>query len=272
MNEDEVNNLGQDESNAWEPPPLPEEVVADELEQPEMSETATLGNIFFEPGRTFKDLRRKPRFIMAGLLVLMVSFLYLFTLYSYLGFKEIQTAKLEKSSQIQQMSAEQKQQVIDQQTSPLVKYISLGAIPVFIIVTFFLGGLIYWLGTMAMGGSANYLHGVSVWIYSALPPTIIFVIVNLIVLFLKPIEDINLSTSEQGVLQANPTFFMDVAESPVLAAILSSFDVFAIWGYALAVIGLKVIAKISTFSALGIVLIMAILTMTFKVLLALLFG
>ena len=34
-----------------------------------MSEVATLGNIFFEPGNTFEDLSRKPRFIIATVLI-----------------------------------------------------------------------------------------------------------------------------------------------------------------------------------------------------------
>lgn len=272
MNGDEINNLEQEENNPWEPPPYPEEVPVQENEPPEMLEAATLGNIFIEPGRTFEDLRRKPRFIMAGLLVLLFSMAYLMTLYTYVGFKEIATAKLETSSQVQQLDPEQKKAVIEQQTSPLVKYISLGVIPVVIIATFFIGGLIYWGGAMALGGSANYLHGVSVWVYSSLPPVILFTIVNLIVLFLKPIEDINLATSEQGVLQANPTFFMDVSEAPVLAAVLGSFDLFAIWSYILAIIGLKVVAKISLVSSSVIVLAMALLGMTIKVVIALLFG
>ena len=50
----------------WQAPPPPEKIVQD---PPQMSELATLFNIFLEPGRTFEDLKRKPRFIIGALLI-----------------------------------------------------------------------------------------------------------------------------------------------------------------------------------------------------------
>ena len=48
--------------NEWQEPPPPEDLKQIE-NPPQMSEVETLGNIFIEPGRTFEDLRRKPRFL-----------------------------------------------------------------------------------------------------------------------------------------------------------------------------------------------------------------
>jgi len=43
--------MEEQNSSEWQAPPPPEKIEANE--QAEMSEPATLGNIFFEPGRTF---------------------------------------------------------------------------------------------------------------------------------------------------------------------------------------------------------------------------
>ena len=69
----ELNEVSETE-DVWTAPPLPEEIVAEEIEPPQMSEVSTLINIFIEPGKTFDDLRRKPRFIIAGIIIaLLVS-------------------------------------------------------------------------------------------------------------------------------------------------------------------------------------------------------
>ena len=81
-----------------------------------------------------------------------------------------------------------------------------------------------------MGGSATFMHGVSVWVYSSFPPTLVFVIANIIVLFLKSWMILIIVRSQSGLIQANPSFFIDGKAQPVLAALLSGFDLFAIFG------------------------------------------
>ncbi len=64
MNED-LPNQNQPVEQEWQSPSPPAGNVP--VEEPaKMSEVGTLGSIFFEPGATFEDLRRKPRFLMAG--------------------------------------------------------------------------------------------------------------------------------------------------------------------------------------------------------------
>ncbi len=60
--------MNEQNPSEWQAPPPPEKIV-DTSEPAQMSEAATLGNIFIEPGRTFEDLRRKPRFILASLVI-----------------------------------------------------------------------------------------------------------------------------------------------------------------------------------------------------------
>lgn len=255
----------------WQEPP-PSEQIKKVEEEPQMSEVATLGNIFFEPGRTFEDLRRKPRFLMAGVIILVLITLFQVLFIQKVGYERLIRARIEASPQTQQLSKEQIDQIIEQQSSPVFKGISYAAAPVVIAIVFLLGGLIYWLGANAMGGSASFLHGLSVWIYSSLPPTLLFVLANIIVLFLKSVDDMDLSSAQSGMVQANPAFFIDAKAQPVLAAVLSSFDLFAIWGWILAAIGLQKIAKISSGAAWAIVLILGLVGITGRVLMAFLFG
>jgi len=268
MNE-ENESINDQAGEEWQPPAPPE---AKEKEQPQMSEVGTLANIFIEPGNTFKDLLRKPRFLLAGLVIVLAVTAFNVLTTERLGIENIARDRIESSSQADQMTKEQKDTAVAQQSSDLVKGITYGFIPIGVIISMLLGGLIYWLGANAFGGSIGFLHGLSVWVYSSLLPTLLFVIGNLLILFLKPIEDIAPGAAQRGLLQVNPSMFVDGKEMPVLSAFLSGFDVFAIFGYILATIGLKTVAKLSTGSALVIVLIPALIGLTVRVVAAMLFS
>jgi len=263
MNED-LPNQSQSSEQEWQSPPLPEEIKKTD-EPPQMSEVGTLGSIFFEPGKTFEDLRRKPRFILASLIMIVLITLFNFLFINKIGFEQMIRARIESNERVMQMPAEQREAVIAQQTGPIVKTITYAATPIVVVLIFLIGGLIYWLGANAMGGSATFLRGVSVWVYSSFPPTVVSMLANILVLFLKSTDDIDIATSQSGLIHANPSFFMDAKASPVLGAVLGTFDVFFIWGWILAAIGLRIVGKISSGAAWAIVLIVALLNIAFRV-------
>ena len=253
------------ENTEWKAPPIPEQIRAEDTE-PQMSEAATLGNIFIEPGRTFEDLRRKPRFIMAMLITIVLTTAFAFTLYYKVGdenMKRFAIEQIDKSPQAQNMSAEQKDSAIKLQMTimTVVRY----ALPVLILIGTAIGGLIYWLGGKAFGGTGNYLHGLSAWVYSSFPPTVIAVIANMIILAFKSVDDIDIATSQRGLVQANFGMFLDGKSMPVLTTLISFFDLFAIWGWILASIGLQKTNKISSGSAWAITIILALIGITLRV-------
>lgn len=267
MNE-ENQNLIENNEQEWQAPPLPEE-IEDIREPAQMSEAATLGNIFIEPGNTFEDLRRKPRFILATLImiVLITTFSFLFAnKIGENGFRQFAVEQIDKSPQASGMSAEQKEQSVNLQMT--IIRITRYLIPLFIIIGLAIGGLIYWLGANAMGGSMSFFQGLSVWIYASFPPTVVAMLANILVLFLKSADEIDIAASQSGLIQANPSFFIGKG-SPVLSALLATFDLFSIWGWILAAIGLKIVGKISSGAAWGIILIIALIGVAFRVVMAL---
>jgi hypothetical protein len=268
MNEDLRNQNQPDEPEQRQAPPPPVDNTPP-VEPAQMSEVGTLGSIFFEPGATFEDLRRKPRFLLAGLIMVALFTAFIVAFNSKLGFERIARERLETSSWYQSQSPEQKAKTLEQQTSPVVKGITYAVAPLAFLVTLLIGGLIYWLGANAMGGSATFLRGLAVWVYSSFPPFVVSMLANLLVLFLKSADDIDIATSQNGLIQASPAFFMNAKSSPVLHAVLGTFDVFLIWGWILAAIGLRIVGKISSGAAWAIVLLVALLNVAFRVVTAL---
>ncbi|HUF03894.1 MAG TPA: Yip1 family protein [Aridibacter sp.] len=253
----------------WEAPPIPEEIQADQKEEPEMSEIATLGNVFIEPGRTFEDLRKKPRFIIAFVIIAILSTSYMIALSQKVGDEQIRRelqSLVSQSGQFQSLSASEQEDALNLQI--FMQRITTYASPLLVFIVLLLGGLFYWLGMKAFGSEARFWHGVSVFTYSSLPYFGLRYIGNLIVLYFKPAEEIAFIGAQRGVVDANPNLFLGSDTSPVLTTILSAFDVFLIWGLILAAIGLKKVGRISSGSAWTVVLLLTLIWLTFRVIVA----
>jgi membrane protein, antimicrobial resistance system len=275
QDENEINEpdaVEDESSNEWEAPPPPEKIEAPE--PPQMSEAGTLAGIFFEPGKTFEDLRRKPRFILALVILIILATAFSFTFYYKVGeanFRKFIAAQIDKSGRAQSMSVEDKNKGVELNLTigKVVRYV----LPVIIIIVVAIGGLIYWLGGKAFGGTGNYFHGVSVWVYASFPPLVLGTIANFIILFLKSIDDIDIGTgSQRGLVNANPSFLIDGKSMPVLATLVGTLDLFMIWGWVLAAIGLRIVNRISSGSAWAIVIILALVQVAFRVLGAVMSG
>jgi hypothetical protein len=239
---------------------------ASNSEPPQMSELGTVTSIFFEPGRVFEDLRRKPRFIVGSIIVALFVSAYAFGLYYKVGeagMRRFMVEQVDRSPQASSMSKEQKDAAVDLQMTIQngVRY----AIPVFVIISLLIGGLLYFLGTKAFGGDGGFLHSLSVWVYSSIPPTVLGTILSFVVMGLKSADEIDIGSSQRGLVNANPSLLMDGKANPVIATLLATLDLFMIWGWILAAIGLRITNRLTSGSAWAIVIILAVIGVLFRV-------
>ncbi len=216
----------------------------------QMSEIQTISNVFLEPGKTFDSLRQKPYFLIATLILLVLSFAVSMTFFSKVDDVSLRRFFVEQNArnpQYESMPAEEREKMLQSQISftKATPYISV--IFIFIYVAF--GGLIALAISKALGGDLTYIQGISLWVYSTLPVTIVFSLLNLFALYFKPSQEIDLMTDTYGVVQGNLGFLTSPRESPVFWAFLSSLDLFKIWGWSLFAIGLQRMARLSAASA-----------------------
>ncbi len=233
----------------------------------QMSEVQTLTSIFFEPGRTFQSFLTKPRFIFASLIIIVLSITFQQLFMQRMGSERLKryvAEQVEKNPQVQSMDADAKNKIVDQQVT--ISNYAQFAVPVIILIVFAIIGLLYWLGSSAMGGTGSFLKGLAVCVYSSLPPTVIGTFANILILYLKSPDEIDFGMSQRGLVNANASFLIDGKAMPVLATLLSTIDIFQIWGWVLAAIGLKIVSKISIASAWTVVLILALIGISFRVL------
>ncbi len=103
-------------------PMLPSSPTATAATAPVMSTPETLGNIFFEPSRTFEALRDRPRFLVAALIsILLFMAFYLLFMQRVGGYEAIARARIEASQP--DMEPARRDEIIAAQSSPVFKAI-----------------------------------------------------------------------------------------------------------------------------------------------------
>lgn len=245
-----------DPNQPFQPPPPPPFAPTPPPPAVEMSLMGTLTGIFFEPGRVFESLRTRPRFLIAGIILMVLTVAVTAVLFLRVDMKSFMREKIDNSSRSGQQTEEQKEMGAKLTTVAFAVGIPL-SVP-FLVAA---GAALYLLGVMAFGGTISYSRALAVWVYSSLPPAVLGSLVAVLVLFLKAADTID----PEHMLITNPGAFMGKDSSKVITAVLSQFDVLKFYGLFLAAIGLRKVAKISSGSAWSIVLGFWLIAAIFKI-------
>lgn len=231
---------------------------------PAMSTPETLANIFFEPGATFDALRERPRFLVAGLIMLALTVLITVLIFQKVSFEQVVRDAIEKNEQVAQMPEADRERMIAMQTGPIGKALAYGAPVIVTALAIAAGAAIYLLGALLMGGKLSYKQALSVWVYSSFAPGILAALLSVVLIFMKAPEDFDFQKPGAGLLVTNIGALVNPA-SPVLRAALSWFDLFTFFGMFLAALGLRKVARLSSGSAWTIVIVMWLLGVVFSV-------
>jgi hypothetical protein len=231
--------------------------------EPEMSTPETLTGVFFEPSRTFEALRARPRFLVAGLILLALACVVTLVLYTRVDMGQFIRDRIERAPNADQVTEQQK----DMQVR-VGKMIGAVFIPLSVPIAIAAGAALYLLGVIAFGGSITYKKALAVWCYSWIPPSVFSALIAILVLFLKSPDSI----VPERLVATNPGALLGEESSRVLVAFLSQFDLLRFYGLFLAALGLRKVGKISSGQAWGVVLSLWVLGLLLAVGSAAIFG
>jgi len=231
--------------------------------EPQQTTAQTLTSIFFEPSSTFQSLRNRPRFLVAGLVLLALTCAVTAFLFLRVDMDAFIRERMERSPNAAQRTEQQTEMGVK-----LGKIFGAVGVPLSVPITIAAGSAIYLLGALAFGGSLSYKKALAVWTYSSLPPAVFSTFVAVLVLFLKSSESID----PEHLLVTNPGAFMSSESSPALVAFLSQFDVLRFYGMFLAALGLRKVGKMSSGAAWGVVITLWVLGIILRVGSVALFG
>jgi hypothetical protein len=216
----------------------PDSVTASEPLPSGMSEFSRITGVFFEPKKAFADIAARPKWLVPLLLVIALSFVYM-TLYSrHVGWEQMMRQRLESNARVQQMPADQREQMIAMQAkmAPIFGYVgALVFLPVYYLVS---SAVLLGIVAGIMSAPVKFKQVFAVMCYSGLVG-LVSVPLAIAVMFLKKPEDFNM----ENPLMFNPGAFMDPLTTPkFLHSLASSLDLFVFWVIFLIATGLKAAA------------------------------
>jgi hypothetical protein len=121
-----------------------------------------------------------------------------------------------------------------------------------------LGALAYWLGAMLFKSSLKYMQALLVWTYATLPARVVWLIANTLTLLIwPPKSSVAIATGSSGVFKANlgALFTVNTLPIPVYVVALGAFDLIEFFGVALAILGLRKVARLPWIGSLVIVIL-----------------
>jgi hypothetical protein len=196
--------------------------------------------VLTSPARTFEALRQRPTWLLAFLLVVLVT--------GVVG--QIGQAKVDPEAMIRHMMAgggsavpeERIEEIIERQEnqSPVVAAFAALAL---VAIAPLSCALYFWLGTRLFGGEPTFRLSFSTVVHAFIPWWAVKALLALPVLLTR--EELTVAEATSGVLPSNLAGFLVDDTSPLVRILATSLDVFTLWGLFLLALGFSVVARIS---------------------------
>lgn len=203
-----------------------------------MSTPNTLLNIFLSPTEVFQNLRGHPRWLVATIIMAILSgvyanlFLYRLTperVANYTIDKTLEMPMVAGNEDARKQVESGRQAAIDEATNPISRAGQFVSGFAGQVIWYCVLAGIFLLFAMAMGGQLNFWQAFSVAVYASFPVAVIRFILNSIVLFIKDPTDIHPITGQGSLIQDNLSFLVAPAEHPVIYTLLASLSL--LWFY-----------------------------------------
>ena len=218
---------------------------------PGLSQMERVVDTFIAPSKTFTDILRNTSWWLPFLLLVLVTLGATYTVEKQVGWQRVTENQIHESPKQEEALATQtpEQRASRMQVSATVtRYISYGSF-VLILVFVAIFALIYWASfNFGLGAKTTFGQMFAVCMYASLPKLLIGLLTILTLMFGNSADSYNL----RNPVGTNPAYFMPDS-GPVLKAALAFFDVIGIWQLVLLIIGMAIVAKVSTGKAAAVV-------------------
>jgi len=219
--------------------------------EPGLSQVERVVDTFIAPSKTFKDILRSTSWWLPFLLLVVVTFGATVVVEKQVGWERVTENQIQQNpKQEERMASLTPDQRAGQirLTAAIYRYTSYGSFAfILVFVAFF--ALIYW-GSFNFGLGAKTTFGqmFAVCMYASLPRLLTGILAILTLMFGNSAESYDL----RNPVGTNLAYYMPDS-GPALKAALGFFDVIGLWQLVLTVIGMAIVAKVSTGKAAAVV-------------------
>jgi hypothetical protein len=223
----------------------------------QMNFVQRLTGMYFEPTKTFEDIRRKGSWVGMFLILSVLG----------MGMAYVINVKIDRETRIRKgiemmpikLTEEQIQAAIARPPGVMERFGFLMA-PINVAIAYLIIGAAFLLVFLLMGAGLTFKKSLTASFWGMGPPGIVFSVLGIVLMYLKDPDKLELDPSSNvasnlGILVA------DTKAHPVLASLLSSLDIFSLWNIVLLSIGFAALSdhKLSTKkAATGVMILWAV--------------
>lgn len=254
----------------------------EENDTPRIDTPKTLLNIFFSPVEVFQNLRRHPRWLVALLIMSVLSgvyfnlFLYRLTPERVTNFvidKTLESPLVAGSEEARRQVEAGRAETLRKNIDPIIRAAQFADIFAGRVFLYAFLATVFLLTILATGGSMNFWQAFSAAVYASFPVEVVRFVLNTIILFIKDPTDIHPVLGQSALIQDNLGFLVSPSASPALYALLSSIGILMFYWIWLNATGLKNAGeKVSPAAAWSATILVYLLFVAFGVVVSTLFS
>lgn len=217
-----------------------------------LSTIERLTNVFFAPSKTFNDLNRDNSWWPAWLLLAVFAFIFVFAVQKQVGFDQITKNEIAASQRAQdrmeKMSPEQRERAMEVQSN-FGKYISYAVPVIQLLFAAVVAAVLMGTFNFGLGTEIKFNTAMAVVLYGWVPGILKSVLVAISLFAGADPEGFNVNNP----VATNLGYFINRADHPALAALLSWIDVFTIWYVILFGIGFACVSRVKRSTATSVI-------------------
>lgn len=210
---------------------------------PPMSEADKITSVFYEPARVFQELRVRPYWGTAFLVIALSVAVFQIAYTQRIGAETIALATIDKTIEggfiPAERAAEIRESTAEAARAPFAKASGAinGIVGLFVIMAIL--AALYMLGVLVSGARIKFWQAFSVAVYAALPVVVLQNLISLLLLYVKSPDDIDPIKGQRGLAHADLGVLFNPAEHPYLFVLGSSLGLFTLYGLWLTASGLR---------------------------------
>jgi hypothetical protein len=222
---------------------------------PGLSPVERVVDTFVAPSKTFADINRSSNFILAWLVMLIVSLAYSTTVGAKIGWDHVQQTqqRFQPASQQQRFDSLPPDQKANAVRIGIIitKCIAYGY-PILSLIFLAIVALVLWATfSFGLGSEITFMKSWAIVVFASLPGIIKILLATAVLAAGKMDPDLFMI---QNPIGTNAGFFMSFGDTPrFLYSLGTSIDLFSIWTMVLSGMGFAIVGKMKKSTAMGVV-------------------
>lgn len=232
----------------------------------EDSSAGRLIGVLVSPAKTFQSIAGRPTWGVALIVLILLG----------VGIGQLVNARTDQRQMIekqmakfgQHLSQEDLDKAVERakNPSPVLRALSVVTGGLFQALIYLLPAALFFIFFKLAGSELTFKSAFSTYLYSSVPLAVAVLLSIPVVLSRATVQPVDAMTGR--LLASSPSFFLPEGTSMALRGALSSFDIFNLWSVVLAVVGYRIVARVSTTAAVAAALVLFLLGMGLRALTA----